>query len=94
MHIRPAKPNDVPSLKSIVDATELFPSEMIDDMIAGYLSGEASNDFWLTIDDGGPVAVAYFVPERMTQGTWNLLLIAVHPDRQAQGLGAKIARTH
>nr|WP_164929079.1 GNAT family N-acetyltransferase [Gloeobacter violaceus] len=63
---------------------------MLDDMLAGYFSGDASDDFWLTSDDGGPVAVAYYAPERMTQGTWNLLLIAVDPDRQGQGRGSAL----
>jgi ribosomal protein S18 acetylase RimI-like enzyme len=90
MRIRPVTRADLPALKVVIDATELFPSQMLDDMAAGYLSGEASNDFWLTIDDGGPLAVAYYVPERMTEGTWNLLLIAVHPDHQGHGQGAAL----
>ena len=36
--------------------------------------------------------MAYYAPERMTQGTWNLLLIAVHPDRQGQGIGGAVMR--
>ncbi|HLM44432.1 MAG TPA: hypothetical protein VK458_11225, partial [Myxococcaceae bacterium] len=60
------------ALKAVIDASGLFPSDMLDGMMAGYFSGEASNDFWLTDDDGGPVAVAYYAPERMTSGTWNL----------------------
>ena len=31
--------------------------------------------------------MAYCVPERMTSGTWNLLLIAVAPGRQRSGGG-------
>lgn len=49
-------------------------------------------DLWLTYDDGTPMAVAYCAPERMTLGTWNLLLIAVHPDTQGKGYGAAIIR--
>jgi len=78
----------MPALKALIDANGLFPADMLDDMMAGYFAGEAADDFWLTVDNGGPVAVAYYVPERMTQGTWNLLLIAVHPDCQGLGLGA------
>ncbi len=89
--IRPVTPDDTDALKAVIDASGLFPSEMLDDMISGYFSG-AADDFWLTIDDGGPLAVAYYVPERMTQGTWNLLLIAVHPDHQGQGRGAALLR--
>jgi ribosomal protein S18 acetylase RimI-like enzyme len=90
--IRPVTPDDVPALKAVIDANGLFPSDMLDDMVAGYFDGDASDGFWLTVDDGGPVAVAYCAPERMTQGTWNLLLIAVHPGRQGQGRGAALLR--
>jgi len=90
MTIRPVTRQDLPALKAVIDATELFPSEMLDEMTAGYLSGEVGNEFWLTVDDGGPVAIAYYVPERMTVGTWNLLLIAVHPDRQGHGDGTRL----
>jgi ribosomal protein S18 acetylase RimI-like enzyme len=90
--IRSVTPNDLPALKAVIDASELFPSDMLDAMIDPYLSGQASDEFWLTDDDGGPIAVAYYVPERLTEGTWNLLLIAVHPDYQGQGRGAALLR--
>jgi ribosomal protein S18 acetylase RimI-like enzyme len=88
--IRPVERDDLPALKGVIDATGLFPSGMLDDMMAGYLIGKAVNEFWLTIDDDGPVAVAYYMPERMTQGTWNLLLIAIDPGHQGQGLGSAL----
>ena len=90
--IRPTITSDMPGLKALIDATGLFPAEMLDAMLAGYFSGEAPNELWLTDNDGGPVAIAYCAPERMTQGTWNLYLIAVHPDRQGQGRGATLLR--
>jgi ribosomal protein S18 acetylase RimI-like enzyme len=46
-----------------------------------------TQDIWLIDDDNQPVGIAYIAPERMTEGTWNLYLIAVHPDRQKQGRG-------
>ena len=90
--IRPLQPNDMPEVKAVVEACGLFPPELLDEMTAGYFSGEATMDSWLTYDDGKPVAVAYCAPERMTEGTWNLLLIAVHPDCQRKGYGAAIMR--
>ena len=90
--IRPLVPGDLDAAKAVIDATGLFPSEMLDGMVAGYFSGEADQDVWLTYDDGGPVAVAYYAPERMSSGTWNLYLIAVHPDRQGHGVGAALMR--
>jgi len=76
----------------VIDATGLFPGEMLDNMAAAFLNGTGGDDHWLTVDTGTPVAVAYFTTERMTQGTWNLLLIAVHPDVQSQGCGAALLR--
>lgn len=59
-------------------------------MISDYLNNQNSKDFWLTYQDSQPVAIAYCAPEKMTQGTCNLLLIAVHPDYQGKGYGTSI----
>ena len=94
--IRAVMRDDVPALKAVIDGTGLFPSELLDDMLAGYLGGHGGVDLWLTVDDDGPerrpVAVAYAAPERMTLGTWNLYLIAVHPEHQSRGVGAALVR--
>lgn len=89
-YIRPVTSEDLPALKTVIDANGLFPSDMLDEMISDYLSDEDSKDYWFTYDDGKPVAIAYCAPERMTQGTWNLYLIAVHPDYQKFGRGASM----
>jgi hypothetical protein len=47
---------------------------MLDDMTAEFLAGDAAGERWLTLDDGGPVALAYYAPERMTDGTFNCSL--------------------
>lgn len=90
--IRPFGIGDLPAVKSVIDATGLFPSEMLDEMTAGYLADTDDQSIWLI--DGGerPIAIAHCAPERMTQGTWNLLLIAVHPAWQRQGRGAALIR--
>ena len=88
--IRPVKPDDLPALKTVIDANELFPSDMLDEMISDYFSNEDSKDYWFTYDDGKPVAIAYCAPEKMTEGTWNLYLIAVHPDYQGTGRGTSM----
>lgn len=90
MLIRPTFAVDLPALKQVIDRTELFPGDMLDEMAAGFLAGQGGEERWLTADDGGPVAVAYYVPERMTDGTYNLLLIAVDPDRQGGGVGTAL----
>lgn len=88
--IRPIKPDDLPALKTVIDANELFPSNMLDDMISDYFNNEDSHDYWFTYDEDPPVAIAYCAPEKMTQGTWNLYLIAVHPNYQGSGRGTSM----
>ena len=61
--------------------------------LADYFDGDQSRaHFWFADDDGGLVSVAYCAPEVMTDGTWNLLFIAVRPDLQGQGHGAALVR--
>ncbi len=85
--IRPSKPQDLDAIKAVIDATELFPSEYLDDMFSADSVPEKEQEFWLSYDDHGVQAVTYCAPEPMTNGTWNLLLIAVHPDRHGEGIG-------
>lgn len=89
-NIRPSVSSDLPAAKAIIDAVELFPSALLDDMFLVDEDDSGQPDFWLSYDDGSPIAVAYCAPEAMTVGTWNLLLIAVHPDRQGTGIGAQL----
>jgi ribosomal protein S18 acetylase RimI-like enzyme len=90
--IRPLRPEDLPTLIGLVDATGLFPGAMLPGMAAPALAGAEEAGFWLVDAPGDPLALAFCAPERMTQGTWNLLLIAVHPDRQGQGRGTALLR--
>lgn len=81
--IRPIVRADLPALRRVIASTELFPPDMLD----GYWSGSPDPALWLTFADPGPVAVAYAAPEPMTDGCWNLYLIAVHADHHSQGIG-------
>jgi len=70
----------------------MFPPDLLDDMIAGFLNDPDSADIWLTYDDSTnddelPLSVVYCAPEAMANGTSNLYLIAVRPDRQGDGIG-------
>ena len=91
MAIRFAVPDDVARLKEIITATELFPAHLLNDMIAPYFAGE--NENWLvfeTEDSENIVGLAYYMPEPMTEGTYNALLLAVHPGQQGRGVGAAL----
>ena len=62
-------------------------------MLGEYFAGTLGHDhYWVTDDDDGPIGVAYYAPERMTVGTWNLYMIAVRPDLQGQGRGTALLR--
>ncbi len=87
--VRAVIASDMPAIKAVIDATALFPSAMMDEMLASYLSGE-SEEIWLTTGEPHANSVAYCSPERMTSGTWNMLLIAVHPEHQGKGNGGAL----
>jgi len=93
--IRPTTTDDMAALIALTDSIGFEPNELekLTGMLADYLDGNSNSDrFWLTDDDDGPVGVAYCASEPMTQGTWNLLLIAVRPDCQGQGRGKALMR--
>ena len=89
--IRLATPNDATALIAVAEASGLFEpnqTEELAQMLSQHFNAATnSHDFWFIDDDNGGIGVAYAAPERMTEGTWNLYLIAIHPDRQRQGRG-------
>lgn len=88
--IRPMERGDLPTMKEIIDRNALFPGDMLDDMVATYLDGSKTPELWFVATDTSVKALAYCAPERMTDGTWNLYLIAVDPADQGQGLGSAL----
>ncbi len=85
---------DTDALLTLAAATGLFEADQIDDlaqMLAQQFNQEITSPaIWLTDYDSKPVGLAYVAPERMTHGTWNLYLIAIHPDHQQQGRGTEL----
>ena len=91
MIIRSVIEKDVQGLKAVLDTLELFPSEMLEDMISDYFTNQDSEDIWFTAcQDDLPVAIAYCVPEKLTEGTFNLLALGVKPEFAGKGLGKKM----
>ena len=92
MDIRPVTAADVPHLKRVLDGTQLFPSEMLEEMLAPFLSGDGAA-LWLTCEENGEaIALVYAAPEELTDGTWNMLALGVLPEQQGQGIGAALVR--
>lgn len=76
-------------------ASGLFDPSNIGDiapMLDAYLADAADpNDVWLAAEHGASIAAAaYYAPEPLTDGTWNLQLIAVRRDVHRVGIGRAI----
>ena len=91
MDIRPTKQQDIAPLKLVLDETGLFPSEVLPQMLSSYFSQADNQDIWLTCEAGGEaVGFCYCAPEALTDGTWNMLAIAVRPRMQSKGAGSAL----
>ena len=97
--IRPVQQSDLDIIKSdLIDANELFPSEMLNDMIAPFFLKQQKDDkgdesSWFTeicATENRPVSIVYCTPENLTEGTYNALLLAVAKDRQGEELGTRL----
>ncbi|UTI64864.1 GNAT family N-acetyltransferase [Paraconexibacter antarcticus] len=74
----------------MLEQTGLFPVEALDDMLASFFASEGQEQ-WLTArHDGAPVGFAFFRPEAHTDGTWNVLAIAVLPEHHSGGIGSRL----
>jgi ribosomal protein S18 acetylase RimI-like enzyme len=89
--IREIEPKDLKRLKEVIDSTGLFPSALLDDMTNDFFTNQDTSEIWLTKEvDNIPVAVVYCAPERMTEGTFNLYLIAIDQKFQGKGIGSEM----
>jgi ribosomal protein S18 acetylase RimI-like enzyme len=84
-NIRPFASADLDAAKRIIAATDLFPPDLLDDMVTPALAG--GDEIWFVAEERGVVGLAYAAPERLTNGTWNALLLAVDPSMHARGAG-------
>jgi len=87
--IRKVIAKDLTDIKNVLDSSELFPSDYLDDMIADYFTNPNTEDIWfVAIDEKGiSIGFGYCIPEKLTEGTYNLLAIAVNKELQSKGIG-------
>ncbi len=90
-NIKPVTQADIPGLKQVLDSCDLFPSEYLDEMISDYVNNPDSQDIWFTyLLDDKPAAIGYCVPEKLTDGTYNLLAIGVAEESQRNGIASQM----
>lgn len=89
--IRAVVQSDIAALKNVLNSIELFPAEMLEDMISDYFTNPATQDIWFTaVESNIPISIGYCVPEQLTEGTFNLLAIGVTQTKQGKGIGQKM----
>jgi ribosomal protein S18 acetylase RimI-like enzyme len=101
--IRLALPEDSRFVTEVGVACGMFPADdtsVTDGMMAAYFAGKRDEGHLCLIDevesagDGKTerVAMAYVEPVRATDGTWELLMIAVDPRHQGAGRGGALVK--
>ncbi len=87
--IRKAIHGDKEAIKQVLESTGLFPALELDSMMDDYLNNINTAEIWFCcLSKNVPVAFGYCVPEKLTDGTYNLLAIAVDADLQGTGIGS------
>lgn len=89
--IRLVQREDLDELKHLVDASGLFPSRFLHGLIRDYISNPKSRDYWFTMEDEGKlIAMGCVFYEKMTDNTYVLHGLAVHPDHEQKGHGKRM----
>lgn len=87
VRVRPLEGGDLAALGEVLEETGLFPADMLEGMVAPWFA-DPEGALWLVAEGG----FAHAVPEALTEGTWNLLALAVRPEVQGRGVGAALVR--
>ena len=89
--IRMVDQRDIEDLKQVLNSIDLFPSEMLEDMMYDYFHNPETQDIWFTeSEDDKPISIGYCAPEKLTKGTYNLLALGVRSDIQSKGTGSRM----
>lgn len=88
MNIRKTLVRDIADMQRVADATELFPSSLLPEMIQPYLDDPSGDGLWLSCDVAGSVTGLCFAEaEPHTDRTWNMRALGVLPEVQRTGQG-------
>ncbi len=89
--IRTATSDDTTALMALAEETGMFTGDELEGlagMLSAYFDGKLGEDHvWLVDDDGGLRGAAYYAPEVMAYGVWNLFFIGVREAERRRGRG-------
>lgn len=92
MIIRFPNKSDLSAISLILDDTELFPKELLEEMIQPFFEDSLCDEQWFVCEDPdyGVLGFAFCRPEPFTEGVWNLLAIGIRTAFQGKGFGAQL----
>jgi len=89
--MRLALKTDISAIKPIVVDSDLFPVEYLEGMMSDYLDNPKSEELWYVAEAADDMlGFGYCIPEKFTEGTYNLLAVAVASTKQGQGYGKQM----
>lgn len=90
--IRALHSADMDAVLELVNASGMFAPDDVEEIKSRLAVHFESQDesLWIINEEQGLEGIAYCVPEPMTNGAWNLLMLLVRQDRQGQGYGAAL----
>ena len=91
--LRSATTTDRAAIRAILHTIELFPPEMLEEMMTDYLHNPDTEQYWFVYEAQDSVlGFCYAAPEQLTDRTYNLLAIGVSADQQGKGIGSQLMR--
>jgi ribosomal protein S18 acetylase RimI-like enzyme len=90
IRIQTTDASHIEGLMRVVHETGLFPGDTLPEMLSAHLQGNP-DERWLTcLLEGVAIGLCYARAEEFTDGTWNMLALAVLPEYQGNGIGADL----
>ncbi len=90
--IRTLQPDDKASVIALVHASGMFSEDEADFIATIYDQGQTSAIWFGAFEQDTMTGVAYCMPMEMTNRTWNVLMLLVHPEHHRQGIGQALMR--
>lgn len=88
--IRPVIEEDALAIGEIAERSGLFPAHLLPEIVRPYLEG-SDDAVWICATDGRAViGFAFAELEALTDGTWNLRAIGVHPNHRRRRVASTL----